>query len=240
MVDFRYHALSLVAVFMALGVGLLLGVAIGDSGLASSTRDALRDGLRGDVERVRADARALAADIERRDRFERRAYPQLVAGRLRSKHIGLVFLGARDGAVHDQVQAAIEPAGGELAFVADANGDTEAQGRRAAQAIARGGAADPELLSGVAGPLGGADAIVRGPHRPHGQRRPSTAAWRTRYAPPACASRASSSARTTPASGWYRAHDLSAVDNLDDPVGMTALVLVLAGDTRGADALAEE
>ena len=36
---------------------------------------------------------------------------------------------------------------------------------------------------------------------------------------------------------WYRAHDLAAVDHLDDPVGMTALVLVLAGDQRGADAL---
>jgi hypothetical protein len=32
MFDFRYHALSLVAVFLALMIGLLLGVAIGGPG----------------------------------------------------------------------------------------------------------------------------------------------------------------------------------------------------------------
>ena len=149
----------------------------------------------------------------------------------------LVFLGRRDGAVHDQVRAAIEPAGGELAFVADAHGDTEAQGRRAAQAIARGGTADPDLLSGIAGSLGGADAIVVARTESEGEAfdaRLRGRAARLRRAP------RGRRARHAPAGGWYRAHDLTAVDNLDDPVGMTALVLVLAGDTRGADALAEE
>ena len=37
--DFRYHALSLVAVFVALVLGLLLGVAIGDKGLVSSAEN---------------------------------------------------------------------------------------------------------------------------------------------------------------------------------------------------------
>jgi hypothetical protein len=36
MFDFRYHALSLIAVLVALVLGLLLGVAIGDKGLVSS------------------------------------------------------------------------------------------------------------------------------------------------------------------------------------------------------------
>ena len=31
MLDFRYHALSLVAVFLALAIGIVLGVTIGDS-----------------------------------------------------------------------------------------------------------------------------------------------------------------------------------------------------------------
>ena len=51
MFDFRYHALSLVAVFVALAVGLLLGVAIGDAGLVSSGEQNLREDLRGDVRR---------------------------------------------------------------------------------------------------------------------------------------------------------------------------------------------
>jgi hypothetical protein len=229
-VDFRYHALSLMAVFMALGVGLLAGVAIGDSGLASSARDALRDGLRGDVERVRTDARALEAELERRDRFERRTYATVVAGRLRSKRVGLVFLGDRDGAVHDQVRAAIEPAGGELAFVAVARGETVAQGRRAAEAVVRGERVP--WLSGTAGdPGGGVDGIVivRGGA---GTAFDEGVADGLRGA----AQRVVGVELSTTApshTGWYRAHDVDAVDNVDQPAGMASLVLILAGEADG-------
>jgi copper transport outer membrane protein MctB len=41
-VDFRYHALSLVAVFLALGIGIVLGVTVGDS-LVSEADQNLRD-----------------------------------------------------------------------------------------------------------------------------------------------------------------------------------------------------
>ena len=56
MFDFRYHALSLVAVFLALVVGLLLGVAIGDQGLVSSAERDIRNSLRADVRDARAEA----------------------------------------------------------------------------------------------------------------------------------------------------------------------------------------
>ena len=48
MFDFRYHALSLVAVFLALVIGLLLGVAIGDKGLVSGDAQDVRGSLRRD------------------------------------------------------------------------------------------------------------------------------------------------------------------------------------------------
>jgi len=40
MFDYRYHALSLAAVLLALAVGLVIGIAIGDSSLVSSARAA--------------------------------------------------------------------------------------------------------------------------------------------------------------------------------------------------------
>ena len=49
MFDFRYHALSLVAVFMALVIGILLGIAIGDKGLISSARTDIEKSLRSDL-----------------------------------------------------------------------------------------------------------------------------------------------------------------------------------------------
>ena len=53
MFDFRYHAVSLVAVLVALVVGVLLGVAIGDAGLVSSAEKSVRASLHADVNRAR-------------------------------------------------------------------------------------------------------------------------------------------------------------------------------------------
>ncbi len=60
MFDFRYHALSLAAVFLALVVGLLLGVTIGDKELVSSARDDIRSSLRNEVRRAGAERDAIA------------------------------------------------------------------------------------------------------------------------------------------------------------------------------------
>ena len=49
MFDYRYHALSLAAVLLALAIGVLIGVAIGDSNLVSSARDGIVKNLRAEV-----------------------------------------------------------------------------------------------------------------------------------------------------------------------------------------------
>ena len=53
MLDFRYHALSLVAVFLALAIGIVLGVTVGGS-LVSDAERSLRGNLRADVENALA------------------------------------------------------------------------------------------------------------------------------------------------------------------------------------------
>jgi hypothetical protein len=115
--DFRYHALSLVAVFLALAVGLLLGVAIGDSGLVSSAQRDIENSLRGDVRASRAEADELRSELARHVDFEEQTYPDLVSGRLPGAQIGLLFLGGTEEGVVDQVRGAIEPAGAELRWV---------------------------------------------------------------------------------------------------------------------------
>ena len=65
MFDFRYHALSLVAVFLALVVGLLLGVAIGDKGLVSVGAQDMRDSLRDDVRQRRTTSATTPRDGSR-------------------------------------------------------------------------------------------------------------------------------------------------------------------------------
>lgn len=118
MIDFRYHALSLTAVLVALAVGLLLGVAIGDSGLVSSADRKIRESLRSDVNA--ADRRVKRAESEIADsrRFEREVYPLLVADQLAGRSIGLVFLGEPSKGLTDDVRDALRDTGADLVSVA--------------------------------------------------------------------------------------------------------------------------
>src|SRR6476620_9182857 len=92
MLDFRYHALSLVAVFLALAIGIVLGVTIGDS-LVSDAERSLRGGLRSDVENARADEAKAKDELAGRDRMLDEIYPQLVGSRLNGERVALVSWG---------------------------------------------------------------------------------------------------------------------------------------------------
>ena len=118
MFDFRYHALSLAAVLIALAVGLLIGVAIGDQGLVSSAEHKLRDKLHADVRAAnrRADELrdTLGEQVADAQRFEQAAYPRLVGGQLRGGRIGLVFLGRPSDDIARHVREALNPAGAQI------------------------------------------------------------------------------------------------------------------------------
>ncbi len=117
MLDFRYHAISLVAVFLALMVGLLLGVAIGDRGLVSGADRNLRESLRSDVRAARALSARQRAELAERRRVEEELYPLLVEGRLAGQRIGLVGLGDLPDATIRSVREALEDTGGRLSAV---------------------------------------------------------------------------------------------------------------------------
>ena len=116
MFDFRYHALSLTAVLVALVIGVLLGVAIGDQEVVSSANKRLRDDLQQDVREERATADALRSELARTRRFEESVFGALVSERLDRRRVVLLFAGARSEAVTTAVQDAIRPAGGQLRF----------------------------------------------------------------------------------------------------------------------------
>ncbi len=147
MFDFRYHALSLAAVFIALVVGLLLGVAIGDKELVSSAQRDLRSSLRADVRKADSERDAANARLREQEQFADAAFPILTRGQLRGRKIGLVLLGDDDDAP-DLVRKALEPAGADLSLVAVVRENIElraladrSQGLRYANI-----AADPTLL----------------------------------------------------------------------------------------------
>jgi Copper transport outer membrane protein, MctB len=170
-VDFRYHALSLVAVFLALGIGIVLGVTIGDSLVSDADRN-LRDSLRGDVEQAREEARDAQALGERRDDVIEEIAPRLAAGRLTGRRIALVALGELPAELAESVDEAVEMGGGRVVRTAELEPLPDADrpraqrrwGATAVRAVESGGAllrrlarsTSPRWLSGrTSGPVDG-------------------------------------------------------------------------------------
>jgi len=117
MFDYRYHALSLAAVLFALALGILIGVAIGDSNLVSSAKNGIVHNLDSEVGEARRQAGALQAKLSDEEAFANGLYPLAVHELLNGRSVGLVFLGGSSDRVNALVRAAVTQAGGALATV---------------------------------------------------------------------------------------------------------------------------
>jgi hypothetical protein len=113
---FRYHAISLIAVFLALGIGVLLGVSIGDGVLSDASKD-LERSLRGDLRNARAQTSDLRGELGLRDEFERLAYPGLVGNLLPGSRVGVVAIGDLPSGYLTMIRDSVEPAGAQISSV---------------------------------------------------------------------------------------------------------------------------
>jgi hypothetical protein len=257
--DFRYHALSLVAVFLALGIGILLGVTIGDS-LVSEAERGVRQSLRGDVVEARDEVRELRRERELVDRWVERAVPSLVAAELDGERVAIVGIGGLPDDVASPVADAVEAAGGivdsrvevetpvDERELADAIGGRfarlgadarllEALGRAVGRSVVRGGSVARSLArrfpERFGGDLEGADAVVvyRQPEEE------ASDATETFVDALIAGLRAEQMpvvgverSSTDPSQvGFYRNHGLSSVDSVDLAAARAALVRALVG-----------
>ena len=121
MFDLRYHVASLAAVFFALVIGILVGVALASHGLGNTERDRLQEDLRratarGDALQAQLDelTQAGAADAA----FVERTYNAVMQDRLLGKRIAVLFVGPRDANMRKHITQALGDAGaGEPARV---------------------------------------------------------------------------------------------------------------------------
>jgi len=112
----RYHATSLIAVFLALAIGILIGAEFGGDTLTSTRKD-LEQSLTGNLQDARRQADELSGELGRANEFSSRVYPVLVRDRLRGRRIGLIAFGDLPGDVYGAIEAALGPAGGRLVGV---------------------------------------------------------------------------------------------------------------------------
>lgn len=106
MFDLRYHVASLAAVFFALVIGILVGVALASHGLGNSERDRLQEDLRraeNQSDALKAQVDALKEGGAADNVFVERTYKIVMANRLKGARIAILFVGSAD---HD-LQSAI-------------------------------------------------------------------------------------------------------------------------------------
>lgn len=109
----RYHAASLVAVFIALAIGILIGVGLADD-VVSSASEELEDSLRSDLDEAEGRAEELDADLGREREFGERIYPAVVSDRLAGSSIAVVGFGSLSEELVANIEAAVEPAGAAI------------------------------------------------------------------------------------------------------------------------------
>ena len=113
MIDFRYHLVSIIAVFLALGLGILMGTAV--------LNDALVDSLRKDIQTLGERVDSRQAEIEELDRrvdaanaFANEAAPWLTSEALQGRTIVIIQLEGTNGDMAGALRDAIETAEGEV------------------------------------------------------------------------------------------------------------------------------
>ncbi len=112
----RYHATSLIAVFLALAVGILVGAEFGGK-VVDSTRKDLENSLTGNLQDARDRADQLGGELGRSNEFADRVFPVLARNQLAGKRIGIVALGGLPGDLSSAIEATLGPTGGRLVAV---------------------------------------------------------------------------------------------------------------------------
>jgi hypothetical protein len=116
--DFRYHALSLVAVFLALGIGILLGTTIGDQLVSEANKD-IASSLRHDVVEARGAARGARNALADREKFIGASFARLCPACLRGRNVAIVSSGELPRNVETDVRNAVRDADGGVASVSE-------------------------------------------------------------------------------------------------------------------------
>jgi hypothetical protein len=118
MFDLRYHVASLAAVFVALVIGIFVGVGLSGRGFVN---DAERKNFEARINELQADrdsAEAAAKSAARRgdalDAFADTTYTSLVRRRLAGTNVGVVFVGSVDQGLAGTIRRTVADAGGRV------------------------------------------------------------------------------------------------------------------------------
>lgn len=236
MIDLRYHLASVVAIFFALGLGMLIGAQLADEGTLAQEHTRLIEQIEASVERVRADNRRLSdeltdtrARLAAEQAFVDGMLDEVVQNRLGGVPVDIVAT-AGASSYADRVHTALRQAGAAVSMWDDTL-VTNGKQRSALTLFLWGEADEPDIRSRASGeresetaPGEGADIVGEQLLQPNASTGGTVWGW-----PGAAASR-----REMPTVDGVRS-----VEAVDTPKGLLALIDILRAEagimSAGAD-----
>lgn len=114
MLTWRYHLLSLVAVFLALGLGVLVGISLSDNGLVATSQDVLVEDIQQNIDDLQTRNNQLGRDRATNLRYQDDTFPFIVGGRIQGKRIAIVASSTAGDELQRKLTSAVHGAGGQV------------------------------------------------------------------------------------------------------------------------------
>ncbi|WP_209324641.1 copper transporter [Brevibacterium renqingii] len=114
MIDFRYHLVSLVSVFLALAVGIVLGAGPLKEPIGESLQSQV-DALRSDRDNLRSNLDAAKGNIDKQNEFVTAAAPELIKGALKDQAVSIIAGPEADPEQVEEVSNRVKEADGTIA-----------------------------------------------------------------------------------------------------------------------------
>ena len=113
MIDFRYHLVSLISVFLALAVGIILGAGPLQGAIGETLTEQV-DALRAERTELRTELDSTQTALDGDERYIEAVGTELVTGSLQDQRVAVVQLGEVNQDVHDGVVSQLETAGANI------------------------------------------------------------------------------------------------------------------------------
>jgi Copper transport outer membrane protein, MctB len=127
--DLRYHVASLAAVFVALIIGIVVGVGLADTGVTKKADLKKVQLERDNWKKAAADANARVAELNKTDEGFDEAYPAVMQDKLLGKRVAVLFVGPIDGGINKAIDTTLTDAGaGQAARIVSLSVPVNAQG----------------------------------------------------------------------------------------------------------------
>ncbi len=117
MIDIRYHLVSLIAVFLALSLGIILGTVIVDKGIIVEQQKALVSDLQNEFDELRLANRELQRELDRANEFESAVYDQVISGKLEDKNIVIISTTNISESLQAEIRKSLNKSGAEAFFI---------------------------------------------------------------------------------------------------------------------------